>query len=694
MKLIAAERAAPEQSLTQLFRSIARRGRFGVAPAVLTVLALGVAGLYPIDNPDTFGHLAAGRQIAELGHVPSLDTFSYYRPAPTPFINYEWLSDWLFFLAYRAGGALGLNLFKLGLLAALGVTLVWTGRQRAGQAGAALVALFVIAGLPGLRFRLSVRPQLFGMLFGALYLHGLREILVSERRRTSWAWVCALALVHVLWVNLHGSHLFGLLLIAIAGASTLREPAARKPLAVLLGLALLASCISPYGPKIVIGAIAHTFDPAYRALIEEWQAWRPTQSFWYPVVWLWQAVWFLVALRGLRGQRTQLFDGLCGALLLLMAARSLRFLSDCVALSAPILAAGLAPRVARGDEGRGLAAIGGACGLAALAALYICPQLPPGAHVGLGESSAGRPAASAQWLAAHLPRARILGVMSDAWDLMFSLPRARFLIDGRTPMYGTEHIRRVQTAWGSPRLMRELLDGTHTDVVVAQPMIAEQQPALHALLSFDDFRLVAIEARHCVFARRTPERAALLQASALTTLMPGYDAAWVLSEPVDLGQVARELAKLPDHPNVNAYRDWVRAMVALKPLARAGGRAGFVSPRTAAERRIIRAALELLRECDRELEIVPTVAVYRALTAVAACELDEAHEAFERAERLGRVREITFGEQELALREGELERVRTFMQALSALPEAAHDPWANAIAADLNAPPSCVRETP
>lgn len=677
--------------------------RIAAAPAVLTALALGIAGLYPIDNPDTFGHLAAGRQIAELGHVPALDTFSYFRSEPTPFINYEWLSDWLFFLVYRAAGAQGLNLLKLGLIAALGALLVWTGRRRAGPIGAALVGLFVTAGMPGLRFRLSARPQLFGMLFGALYLLGLREILVSTRqgnagRVRTWTWVAALALVHTLWVNLHGSHLFGLLLAGVACACAIREPLARKPLGALFGLCLLASCVSPYGPKIVIGAVAHVFDPAYRELIEEWQAWRPGQSPWFPVIWLWQAAWLVLALRGLQrseARATFMFDAACGALLLLMAARSLRFLSDCVALSAPILAAGLAPRLAAINDAnprRRLAALGGAWAAAALVALYICPQLPPGKQIGLGERTAGRPAASAAWLAAYLPRARILAVMSDAWDLMYSLPQARFLIDGRAPMYGPEHIRRVQSAWGSGARMRELLDSTRTDVVIAQPMIAEQQPALRALLGFDDFRLVAIEAQHCVFARRTPERAMLLQTSALSTLMPGYDADWVLSQPVDLGQIARELAKLPDHPNVAAYRNWVRALVALKPLARAGGRAGLVAPRTAAERRIIRGALQFLRASDAELQIVPTVAVYHGLTALAACELDEAHEAFARAAQVGRVREITFGEQELALREGELERVQVFMNEVSAIPEAANDPWVAALAHDLGAPPSCARE--
>ena len=115
-------------------------------------MALCVAGLYPIDNPDTFGHLAAGREIVQLGHVPLFDSVSYFRAEPAPWVNYEWLSDQLFFRVYRAGGYPALTLLKLGLLAVLGGLLVAIAHARAGAIGATLCSLIVICDLPGLRF--------------------------------------------------------------------------------------------------------------------------------------------------------------------------------------------------------------------------------------------------------------------------------------------------------------------------------------------------------------------------------------------------------------------------------------------------------------------------------------------------------------------------------------------------------------
>jgi hypothetical protein len=660
-------------------------------PAVLALLALALAALYPIDNPDTFGHLAAGRQIAVLGHVPALDTFSYFRPSPAPWVNYEWLSDRLMYAVYHGGGAAALNLAKLALLMVIGGLLMAAGQRRAGALGVALVSMVLIAGLPGMRFRLSARPQIFGLLCASLYVLGLREVLLS---RSTWTWIAALTLAHVCWVNLHGSHLLGVALIVCALGCALRERTARAPLAVLLALVLGASCVSPYGPAILRGAIAHVFDPAYRALIDEWQAWKPSRSPWYPVVFAWQTLLLGLALWSQRRARAFWFDAAYALLLLLMAARSLRFLADYVALTTPIVAGGLAPRLAAMSEPlrRNVTRAGSVTALGL--ALLICPQLPPGARIGMGERTAGRPMASAQWLAKHLPDARILAAMSDAWDLMFSLPAAKFLLDGRTPLYGPAHIARVQRAWSSGALMRRLIDDTRTDVVIIQPMILEQQPALRALLGFRDFRLMVIEDRHCVFARELPAREQLLRERALTTLVPGYAADWVLAEPVDLDRVARELKLLPSHPNVEAYRSWVSALVALKPLVRAGGRAGIAQPRTAAERRVIAGVLARLRVADRELEIVPTVAVYHGLAAVAACELDEARAAFERAAEAERVREITFGEQELALRAGQPEGVREFLRAARALPQAAGDPWIAALEASLEHPARCSDEPP
>jgi hypothetical protein len=673
-----------------------------LGPAVAAALVLGVAATYPIDNPDTFGHLAAGRQIFQLGRVPRLDSFSYFRSEPVAFVNYEWLSDLLLFATYRVGGYAGLTVLRLLLVAALGGLLVATSRARASAPGdprragsdparwaAWLTVLVLISDLPGLRFRLSVRPQLFGMVLAALYLFGLLRILNVERARAAYGWVLGLAVAHVLWVNLHGSHLLGYALVVLALLCSARAPSARRPLASLLGLCTLASCVSPYGPAIVSGAIAHALDPAYRAVIEEWQAWHPPQSTLYPLVIAWQAGGLLLRWRGLSRDRVLAFSLSSALLLLLMAARSLRFIADFLALTAPLVAAGLATPLAALAPLRRRAVLIGASATLAPLACWACLQLPPGSAFGFGTSTAGRPLASAAWLQRHLPNARIFAAMSDSWDLMFSLPAARFLIDGRTPLYGPTYIARVQRAFGAAPRLRELIDSSRTDAVILQPLVREQQPALLAMLARSDFWLVAIEAQHCLFIRDDVRRHQLLAPLALRVLRPGYDAAWLLASKLDATAVARELSELPPHRNVDAYRDWVLGLLELRPLARAEGRAGFSAPRDRADLARLSRALPRLRATDRALAIVPSVQAYYALAAVSACRLDDATDVIERARAEGETRELLFARQELALRRGQLQAVRTFLNQAKALPGAAADPFIQALEAELVAPPLC-----
>jgi hypothetical protein len=652
-------------------------------------LALCVAALYPIDNPDTFGHLAAGREIVQLGHVPKLDSFSYWRPEPAPWVNYEWLSDALFYALYRVGGYPALNALKLSLLVVLAALLVALARKRAGELGAAVCALLIISDLPGLRFRLSVRPHLFGLVFGALYVLGLVSILEARSRRTVWRWVIGLTLAHVAWVNLHGSHLLGLALTGIAGVCALRQPIARGPLAALFALLLLASCVSPYGPAIVSGALAHALDPSYREVIDEWQAWRPPQPITYPLMLAWQALCFVFALRHLARDRVRAFSMIAALMLFAMAARSLRFIPDCLVLTAPFIAAGLAPPLAAWTNARRKLVLSTAGVVAAGSAALLCLSLPPQAAFGWGESLRDRPAASAGWLREHLPDARILAVMPDAWDLMFSLPRAKFLIDGRTPFYGPEHVRRVQHAWGSPSDLRALIDSTNTDVVVLQPLVTEQQPALQALLGFADFRLVMVEDKHCVFARESARRSQLLANESLQVLHPGYDAQWLLTANANVPAIQRELSMLGGRTTVQAYRAWVLGLLAARPLVRAQGMAGFSTPHNALERAAALLALSNVRKADDALRIVPSVTAYHALLATAACQLDEARSVLARAQEQGGARELSFGAQELALRSGDVASVEKFLAQARALPAAAGDAWVAALQSALSSPPIC-----
>jgi hypothetical protein len=668
-----------------------------VGPCGCAVVALILAGLHPVDNPDSFGHLAAGRQIVELGHVPALDTFSYFRASPQPWVNYEWLSDLLLYAGLEIGGFAALNVWKLLILASIGGLLVWLAHARAGVLAARLCALTLVMAVPAARFRLSVRPHMFGLLLSALYWIGLLRILDSAessdpaRRAELKRWVIALGALHVLWVNLHGSHLLGLLLTGVACVVSLRRPRARTPLLGLLGLELIASCISPYGPRIVIGSIAHVFDPRYRQIVGEWQAWTPAQPLWFALGVLLQALLLALAWRGLPRSDAGRFMRFGGLILLLMAIRSVRFISDFLLLGSPLVAEGLArslrwlratqrlpqlPAALR--HGLWLAAFAAVSG----SAFWLSLSLPPYAALGLGQDTRTLPASTGRWLAQHKPEARVYAAMEDAWYLMFSTPSAQMLIDGRVPFYGPEHMEAMIRAWSSAGSLQRTIAQTRTDTVIVQPVLAEHQAALASMLAAKNFRMMLIENKHALFVSGSA-------LPGLRALVPGYAAEWLLASQTDVPAIQRELARLRPEANAAIYVAWVDALLALRPLARANGRAGFTPPSAASEQVAVQRALELLRPLRSVLEEVPSISAYHALAALLACELTEAERVLDGVREEDISREFVFARQELRLRRGQLDEVRAFIESTRGIPDAAGDPWLAALEAGLATPPSC-----
>jgi len=201
--------------------------RGAVVAAVGAAGALALAGLYRGNNPDTFGHLAQGRQIAALGHVPALDTWSLLPGPPRPWHNYEWLSDLATWSLYDGFGYPAVTIAKCLLLAIAALCLSRTAQLWGGARAAVLGSLAAVSTIPAIRVRLSDRPHVLGIALAASYL--LLLTLLSElgaraeaprgssdgttrawqlpARRRAALLVSALFALHVLWINTHGGHL-------------------------------------------------------------------------------------------------------------------------------------------------------------------------------------------------------------------------------------------------------------------------------------------------------------------------------------------------------------------------------------------------------------------------------------------------------------------------------------------------------
>jgi hypothetical protein len=665
--------------------------RVTVGLRIVAATALALAGFHPGNNADTLGHLAQGRQIAELGYVPSTDTWSLLH-AGRPWLNYEWLSDLVYYALFATVGYDGLIALKCALLGSATWLLVGLAGRHGGPRAAALGALALVAAIPAMRVRMSDRPHVLGMFLASVYvtvLAGLVSASAEHATRARMRRIGLLAILHVLWVNLHGSHLLGVLITASFAMFAPRE--ARRSLVTLLGLEALASCISPWGPRILTDALRHVFDPRYRELVSEWQPWTPNGPLWliaYPL-----GIGVLLALVASPMLRKGPADRSALAIVLVLGLacfRSIRFVGEFLLLSAPWLGVGLAARASRFPAKFFAGFVLGMAGALAFFVPWQARRLPPFLGFGHGFVYDDLPRGPGLVLARAARPPRVFAALQHSWPLMWETPRARFFVDGRVPFYGPEHVASAARAYRDPAVFDAIVRRADIDAVLMKHTLGGEQRLLANLAARPRWSLVFVDDVYALYLRDD-----LAQASHLPTfsaLVPSYEFRWTLAAaPAERAVITRELDRLADAPTARGYVAFVRATLELAAFARDGGRGGLRVPTDAAGWAVYRRADARLRTLPDVARDLPAVAALYAVVLATLCRPEEAEEALARSTVFHPepTREPTLAAQEIAIRRGERDAVRGLVEAGLRMPEGREDPWLLALRDATVRPPAC-----
>jgi hypothetical protein len=227
----------------------------------MTGVPLGLAPRLLNGDGDLGRHLRVGGSIIDGWALPFQDRFSYTM-AGHPLVPYEWLSEVLYALAHRAAGLPGVAVLS-ALLFATAAALAVLFLERRGI-DPLLCYLAPLVGALLASSHLYARPHLFTLLGASILLH----LVERDPGRSIWPF----APLFVLWANLHGGFLFGLVVIAIYCIGDLAEwrAAPANPEwstrfryhAGALALATLASCLTPSGPRLfahVIGYLGNSY---------------------------------------------------------------------------------------------------------------------------------------------------------------------------------------------------------------------------------------------------------------------------------------------------------------------------------------------------------------------------------------------------------------------------------------------------
>src|SRR5215203_1389391 len=150
-------------------------------------------------NSDIWFHLAAGRLIWQRKALPATDAWSF-TAAGRFWQNHEWLSDVFFYLWTRAFGVDALVLWQW-LVVGITYLLLFRLLHRTTGSYAVAYLLALLALSLGTPFY-EVRPHLWSMLAFVLLI-----FLTVWRDRPP----LALPVLFLVWVNLHGGAVFGLM---------------------------------------------------------------------------------------------------------------------------------------------------------------------------------------------------------------------------------------------------------------------------------------------------------------------------------------------------------------------------------------------------------------------------------------------------------------------------------------------------
>src|SRR5512143_3819761 len=165
-------------------------------------------------DPDLWWHLRTGEWIVQTGQIPHMDPFSFTR-AGAAWVSHEWLSEVIFFLLWKHGGAAALIVFS-AVITTAGFMLLYLRCPSKPAAAAAAVAVGALASAPAW----GVRPQMFTFALASLLLWVLER---GEHRPFTLLWIPPLFLV---WLNLHAGFALGPALLLMFALGILWEVAA------------------------------------------------------------------------------------------------------------------------------------------------------------------------------------------------------------------------------------------------------------------------------------------------------------------------------------------------------------------------------------------------------------------------------------------------------------------------------------
>lgn len=273
--------------------------------ALLLILIMAVRT--PLDT-DMWWHLRAGEETLLSMEVYSVDTFSFTREG-SDWINHSWLSQVLMFLVFRAGSYYGLSVW-VGACAVLSMLFIYL--QMKGHLLLRSTVLLFAAVVSSVVW--SPRPQIHSLILFSL----LSYLIYQYKREKSYGYLIGSLPVFILWGNLHGGYVLGIILIGSVIAGELLNKTFFKKFSenlswrqicifsIFMLVSFVLVLINPFGLDMWRIPFNTVSVETLQNVINEWASPDFHQAFQQPMLWMLLGVFSLIGLSKRRIDGTEL----------------------------------------------------------------------------------------------------------------------------------------------------------------------------------------------------------------------------------------------------------------------------------------------------------------------------------------------------------------------------------------------------
>jgi hypothetical protein len=500
------------------------QSRSSLLPSFGSAIFLGIflilllkSGSILLADGDTGYHIRTGEYIIHNRTIPTHDLFSYLAPPPA-WTAHEWLSEVVMAVIFRASGLSGIVIFFSFFLA---VTHVWLYRslKSVGDDLVLVIGITAVAVATSSTHWLA-RPHLFSLALTLVWYEALNDY--QFRHKNTLIYLPPLML---LWVNLHGGFVIGLVLLviytsgnfvrAVTASPSIKEQsfAKGKQLALFALLCAAVTVVNPQGYGILFYPFKVTGDRAVMNGVAEFLSPNFHQALPFKYM-------LLILIASLAWSRARLHPIEVGLIVLFtyMALYSVRYVSlFAIIVSRPLLrmlesaVARMPPPFLRVYKHR-------SDNLATLEAStnrYLWPAIAISATVALAlagfihfEFSKTRfPVAAVEFLKREAITGNTFNLDEFGDYMIFAAwPQYRVFIDGRSDMYGANRISDYRKiAEGRPE-WQETLDKYDISWVFFDP----RSPIVAILRSQNNWSLIYSDEVASILVRNNAQHRSLI----------------------------------------------------------------------------------------------------------------------------------------------------------------------------------------